>query len=165
MPIPNSGMDALKTIDQFCGASVPASAGTLASLVLQSSLAGLVVFAERLNPNPSRTRPLNFPAPMVLSLKAWKSRSLPGLPRTLLLDTMIDIQTAARDGGRFLLRKSGPRIARRPERGDAATKRLRLLGEQAAGKPLGRRQVCLASCIDHGRESRPPWREGLVRGC
>src|SRR5215475_1570149 len=45
-------------------------------------LAGLVVFAERLNPIPSRTRPLNFPAPMVLSLKAWKSRSLPGLPRT-----------------------------------------------------------------------------------
>src|SRR5689334_18920375 len=62
--------------------------------------AGLVVFAERLNPIPSRTRPLNFPAPMVLSLKAWKSRSLPGLPRTLqrtllLLDTMIDFQTAA----------------------------------------------------------------------
>ena len=27
---------------------------------------------------------------MVLSLKTWKSRSLPGLPRTLLLDTMID---------------------------------------------------------------------------
>ena len=58
--------------------------GTLASLALaSSSLAGLVVFAERLNPIPSRTRPLNFPAPMVLSLKAWKSRSLPGLPRTL----------------------------------------------------------------------------------
>ena len=50
--------------------------------LLHSSLAGLVVFAERLNPIPSRTRPLNFPAPMVLSLKAWKSRSLPGLPRT-----------------------------------------------------------------------------------
>src|SRR5215470_17632903 len=72
--------------------------------LLQSSLAGLVVFAERLNPNPSRTRPLNFPAPMVLSLKAWKSRSLPGLPRTLLLDTMINLQTAASDGGRFLFR-------------------------------------------------------------
>jgi hypothetical protein len=35
------------------------------------------------NPIPSRTRPLNSPAPMVLSLKAWKSRSLPGLPRTV----------------------------------------------------------------------------------
>ena len=33
-------------------------------------------------PIPFRTRPLNSPAPMVLSLKAWKSRSLPGLPRT-----------------------------------------------------------------------------------
>ena len=46
------------------------------------SSAGLVVLAESLNPIPSRTRPLNSPAPMVLSLKTWKSRSLPGLPRT-----------------------------------------------------------------------------------
>ena len=51
-------------------------------LVFIPSLAGLVVFAGSLNPIPSRTRPLNSPAPMVLSLKAWKSRSLPGLPRT-----------------------------------------------------------------------------------
>src|SRR6516165_6171777 len=43
---------------------------------------GLVVLAGSLNPIPSRTRPLNSPAPMVLSLKTWKSRSLPGLPRT-----------------------------------------------------------------------------------
>ncbi len=42
---------------------------------------------------------------MVLSLKAWKSRSLPGLPRTLLLlNTMIDFKTAASDGGRFVLK-------------------------------------------------------------
>src|SRR6187399_1463548 len=86
MPIPNSGMDALKTIDQFAS--------------FETFLAGLVVFAERLNPIPSRTRPLNSPAPMVLSLKAWKSRSLPGLPRTieqrlLHLDTMKDFRTAA----------------------------------------------------------------------
>src|SRR4051812_15365249 len=46
------------------------------------SLAGLVVLAGSLYPIPSRTRPSNFPAPMVLSLKTWKSRSLPGLPRT-----------------------------------------------------------------------------------
>ena len=46
------------------------------------SFADLVVLAGSLNPIPSRTRPLNSPAPMVLSLKAWKSRSLPGLPRT-----------------------------------------------------------------------------------
>jgi hypothetical protein len=46
------------------------------------SLADLVVLARSLNPIPSRTRPLNSSAPMVLSLKAWKSRSLPGLPRT-----------------------------------------------------------------------------------
>ena len=44
--------------------------------------ADLVVLAGGLYPIPSRTRPLNSPAPMVLSLKAWKSRSLPGLPKT-----------------------------------------------------------------------------------
>src|SRR5262245_23498034 len=47
-----------------------------------SSFADLVVLARSLNPFPYRTRPLNSSAPMVLSLKAWKSRSLPGLPRT-----------------------------------------------------------------------------------
>ena len=52
------------------------------SLLLNPSFAGLVVLAESLNPIPFRTRPLNSPAPMVLSLKTWKSRSLPGLPRT-----------------------------------------------------------------------------------
>jgi hypothetical protein len=43
-----------------------------------------VVLAGSKNPIPSRTRPLNSPAPMVLSLKTWKSRSLPGLQRTEL---------------------------------------------------------------------------------
>src|SRR5258708_4622450 len=46
------------------------------------SFAGLVVLARSLNPIPSRTRPLNSSAPMVLWLKSWESRSLPGLPRT-----------------------------------------------------------------------------------
>jgi hypothetical protein len=41
-----------------------------------------VVLAGSKNPIPSRTRPLISPAPMVLSLKTWKSRSLPGLPKT-----------------------------------------------------------------------------------
>ena len=58
------------------------------TLLLNPSFAGLVVTAESLNPIPFRTRPLNFPAPMVLSLKTWKSRSLPGLQRT---DTLITI--------------------------------------------------------------------------
>jgi hypothetical protein len=44
--------------------------------------AGLVALAWGLNPIPFRTRPLNPSAPMVLSLKAWESRSLPGLPST-----------------------------------------------------------------------------------
>src|SRR4029078_12543905 len=53
------------------------------------SFADLVVLAGSLNPIPSLTCALNSPAPMILSLKAWKSRSLPGLPKTEnLLDTM-----------------------------------------------------------------------------
>jgi hypothetical protein len=57
--------------------------------------ADLVVLAGSLYPIPSRTRPLNSPAPMILSLKAWKSRSLPGLPKTeILLDTMIKYEKA-----------------------------------------------------------------------
>ena len=46
------------------------------------SFAGLVVLARSFNPIPSRTRPLNSSAPMVLWLKPWESRSLPGLQRT-----------------------------------------------------------------------------------
>ena len=55
-----------------------------ASLMLLSSLffAGLVALAGSPNPFPSRTRPLNSPAPMVLCLKARESRSPPGPPRT-----------------------------------------------------------------------------------
>src|SRR5215470_13850383 len=54
----------------------------LTSDIRPLSFAGLVVLAGSLNPIPSRTRPSKSPAPMVLSLKTWKSRSLPGLPRT-----------------------------------------------------------------------------------
>src|ERR1700712_2525176 len=41
--------------------------------------AGLVALAECPDPIPSRTRPSNAPAPMVLCLKTWESRSSPGL--------------------------------------------------------------------------------------
>src|SRR6187401_3356284 len=69
------------------------------------SFAGLVVLARSLNPIPSRTRPLNSSAPMVLWLKPWESRSLPGLPRTRqFLFTPHDRTNAAfpRGGGVFL---------------------------------------------------------------
>ena len=46
------------------------------------SFAGPVTGARSPNPIPSRTRPLNSSAPMVLCLKTRESRSLPGLPRT-----------------------------------------------------------------------------------
>ena len=64
-------------------------------------LADLVALARGLNPFPYRTRPLNSSAPMVLSLKAWKSRSLPGLPRT----------KSSRHDDRFCL--NPPRVSQR----------------------------------------------------
>src|SRR5216684_4864322 len=66
------------------------------------SFAGLVVLARSLNPIPSRTRPLNSSAPMVLWLKPWESRSLPGLPRTkqfLFNDFTIKQNAASLRGG------------------------------------------------------------------
>ena len=49
---------------------------------LPLSLAGPVIPARSPNPIPSRTRPLNSPAPMVLCLKTRESRSSPDPPRT-----------------------------------------------------------------------------------
>ena len=43
-------------------------------------LADLVAMSEVPHPIPFRTRSLSPPEPMVLRLKAWESRSLPGLP-------------------------------------------------------------------------------------
>src|SRR5262249_22085392 len=62
---------------------------------VSSSFAGLVVLARSLNPIPSRTRPLNSSAPMVLWLKPWESRSLPGLPRTSNSSLHVIINNAA----------------------------------------------------------------------
>src|SRR6478609_6479664 len=64
------------------------------------SFAGLVVLAKSLNPIPSRTRPLNSSAPMVLWLKPWESRSLPGLPRTKQFLFTCHDQTNAASFGR-----------------------------------------------------------------
>src|SRR6201992_2414870 len=71
------------------------------------SFAGLVVLARSLNPIPSRTRPLNSSAPMVLWLKPWESRSLPGLPRTKqFLFTCYDQKNAAPLKGRGVFASS-----------------------------------------------------------
>ena len=45
----------------------------------QIDFAGPVVIAGSLHPIPSRTRSLKSPALMVLRLKAWESKSPPGL--------------------------------------------------------------------------------------
>ena len=93
------------------------------SLLLNPSFAGLVVLAESLNPIPFRTRPLNFPAPMVLSLKTWKSRSLPGLQRTDFPSTRFHVSEtpAAGNGSRCFLCLFGAVLLH----GDAACAALR----------------------------------------
>src|SRR5262249_5292536 len=81
--------------------------------------ADLVVLAGSLYPIPSRTRPLNSPAPMVLSLKAWKSRSLPGLPRTDI-SSRLGFSKAAAASPRRLFLRSGQTAQRTPPVGTAA---------------------------------------------
>src|ERR1019366_8967423 len=135
--------------------------------LLHSSLAGLVVLAGGLYPIPSRTPPLNSPAPRVLSLKTWKSRSLPGLPRTNILIAMIDFKKPPLGNQRrffhsrflFLLR-----LPRAPQRRDAAAERFRHFGEQAPGRPRRRLQMRGAPRLDPGREPRAPRRQRLMRG-
>jgi hypothetical protein len=66
--------------------------------------ADLVVIARSLYPIPSRTRPSKSSAPMVLSLKAWKSRSLPGLQRaeqTNLFDDETEKKPSRETAGAF----------------------------------------------------------------
>src|SRR5713226_8693168 len=111
---------------------------TLVSLALTSlSFAGLVVLARSLNPIPSRTRPLNSSAPMVLSLKTWESRSLPGLPRTVCLFTMImEYRIAAVSGRHFYFTEAVVSQDRSPHvrTFESATRG----AEAAAGHPAGR---------------------------
>ena len=96
------------------------------------SFAGLVVIARSLYPIPSRTRPSKSSAPMVLSLKAWKSRSPPGLPRTerFILFTF-QIKGPAVFRGAFSL-PAISRVARSIEATDSLPKGLRKLSKTCA---------------------------------
>src|SRR5687768_4595833 len=67
------------------------------TLMLAISFAGPVARARSQNPIPSRTRPLNFSALMVLCLKTRESRSLPGLSRISLLTKDKSAQNAAQE--------------------------------------------------------------------
>src|ERR1700757_2491200 len=87
-------------------------------LIPDLSFAGLVVLARSLNPIPSRTRPLNSSAPMVLWLKPWESRSLPGLPRTRKSPLTYDDQKR-----RFLTGSGAFFVRRRTNRDGDLTRR------------------------------------------
>src|SRR5260370_5568476 len=72
---------------QFCFVQTAEDRGRIAllsSVLCPPLFAGLVALARRKDPIPSRTRPSNALAPMVLCLKTWESRSSPGLQRTEL---------------------------------------------------------------------------------
>ena len=80
----------LKATETQCDASQKKTRNSFTRITLEQSFAcrsnlsfaGLVALARSPNPIPSRTRPLNSSAPMVLCLKTWESRSLPGLQKT-----------------------------------------------------------------------------------
>ena len=80
----------LKATETQCDASQNKTRNSFTRITLEQSFAcrsnlsfaGLVALARSPNPIPSRTRPLNSSAPMVLCLKTWESRSLPGLQKT-----------------------------------------------------------------------------------
>jgi hypothetical protein len=61
--------------------------------------------AKRSDPIPSRTRPSNASAPMVLCLKTWESRSSPGLPNTSFSSS--DHTHSAAQKRRFLASRRG----------------------------------------------------------
>ena len=75
--------------------------------------ADLVVIARSLYPIPSRTRPSKSSAPMVLNLKVWKSRSLPGLPRAELPHHEFSSKKAPRSPRGFLFARA-PVMSRMP---------------------------------------------------
>src|ERR1700682_6558170 len=79
MPADNDQFSVLRDQPSMIGAPVLLIADDW-SPSTELRFAGLVAIAGGPNPIPFRTRPLNSPAPMILSLKAWESRSLPGLP-------------------------------------------------------------------------------------
>ena len=105
--------------------------GVRSSGICHPSFAGLVVLAGSQYPIPSRTRPLNSPAPMVLSLKAWKSRSLPGLPRT---ETLFTIVTGNQPPQAFLRRLFVFRLARRAP--PHSSRRHAVPGNRISGCPI-----------------------------
>ena len=59
--------------------------------------------AERQDPIPSRTRPSNAPAPMVLCLKTWESRSLPGLQNAIVVLFLLISKKPSRRAGAFFV--------------------------------------------------------------
>src|SRR5665213_2152884 len=125
---------------------------------------------------------------MVLSLKTWKSRSLPVLPRTNIPhhdDRHSEKRPSARaavlflelrsKNGKAAARETGGgfflvlnflallRLPRQPQRGDAAAEGFRLFGEQPPGQPRRGFQMRGAPRCDHRRQPRTPWRQRLVR--
>ena len=80
----------------------------------------LVIIAKGPHPIPSRTRKLSPPAPMVLCLKTWESRSLPGLKIMKVASSLkslkkrdLNSKLVKRRGKLYVINKKNPKFKAR----------------------------------------------------
>ena len=80
-----------------------------------------VIMAKVLHPIPFRTRKLSPSAPMVLSLKTWKSRSLPALNNFMKIKSSLksikkrdlNSKLVRRRGRVYIINKTNPKFKAR----------------------------------------------------
>ena len=80
-------------------------------------------YCERAIPDPFRTRKSSLSAPMVLCLKVWESRSLPGLIIRLIMKVVSSLKSlkkrdlnnklVKRKGKLYVINKKNPRMKSR----------------------------------------------------
>ena len=81
----------------------------------------LVIIAKGLHPIPFRTRKLSPSAPMVLCLKIWKSRTLPGLKKNMKIASSLkslkkrdlNLKLVKRRGKLYVINKKNPKFKAR----------------------------------------------------
>ena len=80
----------------------------------------LVIIAKGLHPIPFRTRKLSPSAPMVLCLKIWKSRTLPGLKIMKIASSLkslkkrdLNSKLVKRRGKLYVINKKNPKFKAR----------------------------------------------------
>src|SRR5262249_18006412 len=100
---------------------------------------------------------------MVLSLKAWKSRSLPGLPRTFCFSSHDERFENGRHFWRPFFIAVLQLLARGPERRHTLPESFRLFGKKSPGKTLRRFQMHGAPCRNQRSQACSTGCEHLMR--